>query len=597
MSVLLDLITNGSGGELEGTESGEAFSVPTHGWIGQDDPWHSKLASNFYRCCNSSSKYLDSSITTQPERYLIVVTSGGLNQQRTGIVDAVVAARILNATLVVPKLDQTSFWKDSSNFSEIFDIGWFISFLAKDVKIIKEPPVKGGKAMKPYKMCVPRKCTPRCYLNRVLPALLKKHDYRLSNKLDTDLQKLRCRVNYHALKFTDPIQELGEKLIKRMREKSRYFTALHLRFEPDMLAFSGCYYGGGEKERRELAAIRRRWRTLHIRDPEKGRRQGEEELAPFLKFSSRMAAIDFIVCDESDAFVANNIGNMAKILAGRRRYFGHKRTIRPNAKQLYPLFMKRGNMSWDAFSAQMRIIQKGYMGDPMEITPGRGEFHANPASCICEKTGGNSVAKSISRSNQEPVNDTGIRKAVVGPPYPVYTDEEADGSDTEDDQDTTARGEMIDAEPDDDSVVDCGYEDGLPSGNVTPNGYSIHEAAEPGTGAPVSGACQEQTKLEVSQRYGSPAGEPHSAAAAAVQEQQDEQLGFTSLARPLTHIMWTGRERTNQRRRRVQAPGSSVPVSFQLSSRRPPPPPPVSSAPRDGTKGAAPAAGPGPLAA
>jgi hypothetical protein len=89
----------------------------------------------------------------------------------------------------------------------------------------------------------------------------------------------------------------------------------------------------------------------------------------------------------------------------------------------------------------------------MEITPGRGEFHVNPAACICEKIGGYSVAKSISRSNQEPVNDTGIRKAVVGPPYPVYTDEEADGSDTEDDQDTTARGEMIDAEPDDDSVV------------------------------------------------------------------------------------------------------------------------------------------------
>lgn len=37
------------------------------------------------------------------------------------------------------------------------------------------------------------------------------------------------------------------------------------RFEPDMLAFSGCYYGGGDKERRELAAIRRRWKTLHVR--------------------------------------------------------------------------------------------------------------------------------------------------------------------------------------------------------------------------------------------------------------------------------------------------------------------------------------------
>lgn len=32
-----------------------------------------------------------------------------------------------------------------------------------------------------------------------------------------------------------------------------------------MLAFSGCYYGGGEKERRELGAIRKRWKTLHVR--------------------------------------------------------------------------------------------------------------------------------------------------------------------------------------------------------------------------------------------------------------------------------------------------------------------------------------------
>ncbi|KAJ1290686.1 hypothetical protein BS78_02G264600 [Paspalum vaginatum] len=487
-----------------------------HGWTGQDGIWRSKLASNFYGCSNSSSKFLDSRVTTQPDRYLIVVTNGGLNQQRTGIVDAVVAARVLNATLVVPKLDQTSFWKDSSNFSEIFDMDWFISFLAKDVKIIKEPPEKGGKAMKPYKMRVPRKCTPRCYLNRVLPAMLKKHvirmtkyDYRLSNKLDTDLQKLRCRVNYHALRFTEPIQELAEKLIQRMREKSRYFIALHLRFEPDMLAFSGCYYGGGEKERRELAAIRRRWRTLHIRDPEKGRRQGrcpltpeevglmlralgyrndahiyvasgeiyggedtlaplkalfpnfhtketlssQEELSPLLKFSSRMAAIDFIVCDESDAFVANNIGNMAKILAGRRRYFGHKRTIRPNAKQLYPLFMKRGNMSWDVFASQVRTVQKGYMGEPMEIAPGRGEFHSNPAACICEKTSSNSVVtKLISRHNQETVNDTGIRKTIDRPPYPVYTDEEADGSDTEDDPDTSGRGEIIEIEPDEGSV-------------------------------------------------------------------------------------------------------------------------------------------------
>lgn len=42
------------------------------------------------------------------------------------------------------------------------------------------------------------------------------------------------------------------------------------------------------------------------------------ELEPFSGFSSRMAALDFIVCDESNVFVTNNNGNMAKILAGRR---------------------------------------------------------------------------------------------------------------------------------------------------------------------------------------------------------------------------------------------------------------------------------------
>ncbi|GKF35933.1 GDP-fucose protein O-fucosyltransferase, partial [Tanacetum coccineum] len=91
------------------------------------------------------------------------------------IFDAVVAARILNATLVVPKLDHKSFWKDSSTFSEIFDVELFILRLSKDVKVIKELPRKGGKIWVPYNMRVPRKCNERCYQIRVLPVLLKKH--------------------------------------------------------------------------------------------------------------------------------------------------------------------------------------------------------------------------------------------------------------------------------------------------------------------------------------------------------------------------------------------------------------------------------------
>ncbi|KAH7846451.1 hypothetical protein Vadar_014208 [Vaccinium darrowii] len=425
------------------------FRVPSSGGRLDRDIWKSKQSKFYYGCSNASKKFDEAESITVPNRYLLIVTSGGLNQQRTGITDAVVAARILNATLVVPKLDQKSFWKDASNFSEIFDVAWFISHLSKDVKIVKELPRRGGKIWTPYTMRVPRKCNAKCYQSRVLPNLLKKHavqltkfDYRLANRLDKDLQKLRCRVNYHALKFTDPIIEMGERLVHRMRMRSKNFIALHLRFEPDMLAFSGCYYGGGDKERRELGAIRKRWKTLHSSNPDRGRRQGKcpltpeevglmlrslgfgkdvhiyvasgvvyggeetlaplkalfpnfyskdtlaskEELEPFAAFSSRMAALDFLVCDESDVFVTNNNGNMAKILAGRRRYNGHKPTIRPNAKKLYRLFFNRVNMTWEAFASGVRTCQRGFMGEPMELRPGRGGFHENPATCICEDT-------------------------------------------------------------------------------------------------------------------------------------------------------------------------------------------------------------------
>lgn len=61
-----------------------------------------------------------------------------------------------------------------SNFSDIFDVNQFISYLAKDVKIIKELPLRKGQLWHPYTMRVPRKCNDRCYINRVAPVLAKK---------------------------------------------------------------------------------------------------------------------------------------------------------------------------------------------------------------------------------------------------------------------------------------------------------------------------------------------------------------------------------------------------------------------------------------
>lgn len=416
---------------------------------GPVDIWKSKYSKFYYGCSERGPHYEAPVHELLSNGYLLIGASGGLNQQRTGITDAVVVARILNATLVIPELDHYSFWKDDSDFANIFDVDWFISFLAKDIPIVKRVPDKYMRSLEkpPYTMRVPRKSEPQYYLDEVLPTLLRRHvvqltkfDYRLASDLDEELQRLRCRVNYHAFLFTKPLQNLGQKLVMKMRDMANRYIAVHLRFEPDMLAFSGCYYGGGDKERYELGEIRKRWTNLAETSPDGERKRGKcpltphevglmlralgfmndtyiyvasgeiyggdetlqplrelfpnfytkemlasEELEPFLPFSSRLAAIDYIVCDESDVFVTNNNGNMAKILAGRRRYMGHKRTIRPNAKKLSSLFMNRDRMPWTIFSSKVKSAQRGFMGEPNEIKPGRGDFHEYPSACICKK--------------------------------------------------------------------------------------------------------------------------------------------------------------------------------------------------------------------
>jgi len=61
-----------------------------------------------------------------------------------------------------------------SNFSELFDTDWFITFLRNDVSVVKYLPNLEGKFVAPYTLRVPRKCTPKCYEDRVLPMLVRK---------------------------------------------------------------------------------------------------------------------------------------------------------------------------------------------------------------------------------------------------------------------------------------------------------------------------------------------------------------------------------------------------------------------------------------
>ncbi|PUZ75200.1 hypothetical protein GQ55_1G132200 [Panicum hallii var. hallii] len=67
---------------------------------------------------------------------------------------------------------------------------------------------------------------------------LEMHQY-LEDIDDPELQRLRCRVKYHALRFKPHIMKTSSEIVNKVLSEG-HFMSIHLHFELDMLAFAGC---------------------------------------------------------------------------------------------------------------------------------------------------------------------------------------------------------------------------------------------------------------------------------------------------------------------------------------------------------------------
>ncbi|KAK8639884.1 hypothetical protein V6N13_138250 [Hibiscus sabdariffa] len=393
--------------------------------------WKQPDGMGYRPCLDFSREYRRASeaIVKDRSKYLLVVVSGGISQQRNQIVDAVVIARILGAALVVPILQVNVIWGDESEFSDIFDLAHFKNVLADDVRILSSLPSTHVMTRPVEERRTPLHVSPNWIRSRYLKRinregvlLLRGLDSRLSKDLPPDLQKLRCKVAFQALKFAPTILELGNKLAQRMQSKGPYL-ALHLRMEKDVWVRTGCS-PGLSKEYDELIQDERRRRpelltsksnmTYHERKlsglcplnafevtrllkalgaPRSARIYwaggqplgGEEalspltrefphfynkgdlalpgELEPFAKKSSFMAAIDFIVSEKSDVFMPSHGGNMGHAIQGQRAFSGHKKYITPNKRHMLPYFLN-SSMPEAEFNSIIKELHHESLGQP-----------------------------------------------------------------------------------------------------------------------------------------------------------------------------------------------------------------------------------------
>nr|XP_018685362.1 PREDICTED: uncharacterized protein At1g04910-like isoform X2 [Musa acuminata subsp. malaccensis] len=331
--------------------------------------------------------------------YLKVSCNGGLNQMRAAICDMVTVARLLNLTLVIPELDKQSFWADPSNFDDLFDVKHFIDSLKDEVHITKRLPKKiSGKASSNLLRMRPVSWSDeKYYLQQILP-LFNKSNVIHFNKTDARLVQI--------------LQKRG------------FFIALHLRYEMDMLAFSGCTHGCSKEEAEELKSLRyaypwwrekeidsvakrlqgfcpltpeettlvlealgfdkdteiyiasgeiyggeKRLSTLRAAFPKLVRKEmllDPEDLRQFQNHSSQMAALDYMVSLASDVFIPTYDGNMAKVVEGHRRYLGFRKTISLDRRKLVELLDLQNNktLSWDDFATSVRQVLEKSIGQP-----------------------------------------------------------------------------------------------------------------------------------------------------------------------------------------------------------------------------------------
>ncbi|KAE8690904.1 O-fucosyltransferase family protein [Hibiscus syriacus] len=234
----------------------------------------------------------------------------------------------------------------------------------------------------------------------------------------------------------------GEEDHKNFEEKGP-FLVLHLRYEMDMLAFSGCTEACNLSEAQELTRLRYAipwWKEKEI-DPKRKREAGLCPLTPLettitlRAFNidhriqiyiaagniygghNRLAAlkafcqnlVNFFKGPPESSFICNEVldsyylvslnrdiflptygGNMAKVVEGHRRYLGYKMTISLDRLVLVGLIdqYKNGTLKWNEFSQAVKAAHANQMGSPAqrlqfpEKPKQEDYFYTNPEECL-----------------------------------------------------------------------------------------------------------------------------------------------------------------------------------------------------------------------
>ncbi|XP_072977159.1 protein MANNAN SYNTHESIS-RELATED 1-like [Typha angustifolia] len=307
---------------------------------------------------DQSNGFITFSLTSGPEYHI------------SQVADAVVIARYLGASLVLPDIRGNELGQ-KRNFEDMYDVEKFIRALDGVIRIARELPAEVA-ARKPAVVRVPSRVSKDFIVENIEPVFQANNYLRLAiiftsinlkmrEVKNEELESTACLAMFGSLEFKPEIHQVADRMVERLkilsRESDGKFIAVDLRV--DMLEKKSCKLSGGTKRKscynaQEVADFLRKvgfngdttvyvtqtwWHeSLNSLKEAFPKTYTKDDIIPadknseFLKSGSGelAKALDFHICSESDVFVPAVSSLFYGNVAGKRITSGRTQILFPS---------------------------------------------------------------------------------------------------------------------------------------------------------------------------------------------------------------------------------------------------------------------------
>ncbi|XP_057472399.1 protein MANNAN SYNTHESIS-RELATED 1-like [Actinidia eriantha] len=304
----------------------------------------------------------------QSEGFVTFSLTNGPEYHVLQIADAVVVARYLGATLVLPDI-RGSKPGDKRNFGDIYDVEKFVRSLDGVVRVAKHQPAEIS-ARNLAVVRVPNRVTEKHIAENIEPIFSRKGNIRLATyfpsvnmkktEQKSSMDSVACLAMFGTVELQPEVHEVVDSIIERLRTLSRKsdgrFVAVDLRVE--MLEKKGCQESGaagakscyspeeivlflrkiGFEKDTTVYLTQSRWdSSLDVLKDFFPKTYTKESIMPVDKKGKYLNSessefekvIDFYICSQSDVFVPAISGLFYANVAGKRIASGRTQILVP----------------------------------------------------------------------------------------------------------------------------------------------------------------------------------------------------------------------------------------------------------------------------